>query len=164
MKKKFTVLISIMIMPLLVMISIPAKAAEVRLSAAASMADSLKEIVASFGKERPGTVIRTNFGASGTLAKQIVSGAPVDLFISADPKRVDVLIKEGKVAAPTVRTLAFNTLVLVGPEKIAISSLADLTQLERIAIGSPKSVPAGMQSRLCRRWEYMPHCGQATSW
>lgn len=149
MKNKFGVLVAIV--ALLVMVASPARAAEVRISAAASMADALKEIAAAFVKERPEVTIRTNFGGSGALAKQIVSGAPADLFISADPKWLDFLIKEGKVAAPWVRTVAFNTLVVVGPGKSAISSLSGLTHFDRIAIGSPKSVPAGQYAEQAMR-------------
>ena len=128
-----------------------ARAAEVRLSAAASMTEAIKEIGAGFVREYPETNLQTNFGASGALAKQIVAGAPADLFISADTRWLDYLVKEGKVSPATVRVLAANTLVLAGPAANAITSLADVTKLSRIAMGSPGSVPAGQYAEQAMR-------------
>jgi molybdate transport system substrate-binding protein len=119
-----------------------AVAGEIRLSIAASLTDAITEICADYAKAHPGTTCLPNYGASGTLAKQIAAGAPADLFVSANPQWVDFLVGEKRVAAGTVRILAANTLVFVGP-KGGGSSLADLPKLKRIAIGSPKSVPAG---------------------
>jgi molybdate transport system substrate-binding protein len=122
--------------------ALPASAGEIRLSVAASLTDAINEICADYSRAHPGTTCLPNYGASGTLAKQIAAGAPADLFISANPKWVDFLVGENWIAADTVRILAANTLVFVGPKGRA-SSLADLPKLKRIAIGSPRSVPAG---------------------
>lgn len=117
-------------------------AGEIRLSVAASLTDTMQEICADYTKAHPGTTCIGNFGGSGTLAKQIAAGAPADIFISANPKWVDFLAGEKRVAADTARVLAGNALVFVGPKGRA-SAMADLPGLRRIAIGSPKSVPAG---------------------
>jgi molybdate transport system substrate-binding protein len=122
--------------------ALPATAGEIRLSVAVSLTDAMNEICADYFRAHPGTTCVSNFGGSGTLAKQIAAGAPADLFISANPKWVDFLAGEKRVAADTVRILAANALVFVGPKGRA-SSLADLPKLKRIAIGSPRSVPAG---------------------
>ena len=63
-----------------------AQAGEINLSAAASLKEALEEIIAGFGKEHPDAKILTNYGASGTLAKQVGQGAPADIFISANQK------------------------------------------------------------------------------
>jgi molybdate transport system substrate-binding protein len=120
-----------------------AQAGEINLSAAASLKGALNEIIAVYGKEHPETKILTNYGASGALAKQVVQGAPADIFISANQKWMDYLIKEGKADAATAGVLAGNTLVVVGKKGSAVKGMDDLQGLERIAIGSPKSVPAG---------------------
>jgi len=119
-----------------------AVAGEIRLSVAASLTDAVTEICADYARAHPGTTCLPNFGASGTLAKQIAAGAPTDIFISANPTWVDFLVGEKRVAADTVGILAANTLVFVGPKGRA-SALADLPKLKRIAIASPRSVPAG---------------------
>src|SRR5262245_7122598 len=61
----------------------PSRADEIRISAAASLADALKEIDAAFEKET-GTKVKLNLGASSALARQIEEGAPADVFFSAD--------------------------------------------------------------------------------
>jgi len=130
---------------LLLLLSIaPASfAADIRVSAAASMAEALGEISSLYAAAHPGVAVVPNFAASGTLAKQIAQGAPVDLFVSANPKWMDYLVEEKRIAPQGITNLACNSLVLVGARGRSIASLGDLRQLSRIAIGSPKSVPAG---------------------
>lgn len=123
--------------------ALPALAGEVRLSIAASMTDVIKELVSSFGKEHPEVFILPNFASSGSLAKQIVQGAPADLYISANQKWMDYLVQEDKIVAATVQVFAYNGLVFVGRKNPQVRTLGDLTTLSLIAIGSPKSVPAG---------------------
>ncbi len=121
----------------------PLLAADLMISAAASTTDVVKALTAAYGAAHPKVGFRCNFGASGTLAKQIAQGAPADLFISAHPKWMDYLVAEKLIAADRVRPFAGNSLVLVGTRGLAVSSLADVVKLRRIAIGSPQSVPAG---------------------
>ena len=83
-----------------------------------------------------------NYGASGALAKQIENGAPADIFISANLEWMDYLKNKKLADAASIGTFAYNTLVFAGAAGKA-SSMQDLLKLERIAIGSPKSVPAG---------------------
>ena len=139
MKRLFVVAVS----TFWVMVAGLAQAGEINLSAAASLKDALGGIIAVYGKEHPETKILTNYGSSGALAKQVAQGAPSDIFISANQKWMDFLVKEGKVDAATAGVLAGNTLVVAGKKGLAFKSLDDLKGLERIAIGSPKSVPAG---------------------
>lgn len=123
--------------------AIPVVAGEIRVSAATSLKDAFRDIITAFKKTMADTVVITNFGASGALAKQIVQGAPADLFVSADDKWLDYLLEEGKCAAATQHILTANSLVFVGKKGTAIGSLAELRRMQRIAIGSPASVPAG---------------------
>ncbi|AGF77100.1 molybdenum ABC transporter, periplasmic molybdate-binding protein [Desulfocapsa sulfexigens DSM 10523] len=116
---------------------------EIRLSVAASMTDAFKELNGEFIKEHPGIAILPNFASSGSLAKQIVQGAPADLYVSANKKWMDYLLKEKQVVPETVRIFARNSLVFVGAEDTLVHDLGGVATLSRIAIGSPKSVPAG---------------------
>lgn len=125
--------------------------AQINLSVAASMTDAIKELAAVYSQEQPGITIRPNFGSSGALAKQIAQGAPADLYISANAKWMDYLVQEGMVSGEKVRLFAANSLVFVGPPATAISSLAALPTLTRIAIGSPQSVPAGQYAEEAMR-------------
>lgn len=118
-------------------------AGELRLSVAGSMIDVIKEVGSAFSEQNPKTRLLSNFASSGALAKQLASGAPADIYISANPKWMDYLVAQGIIPAATVKILAYNRLVLVGQPAVAVSEMKDLTKLSRIALGSPKSVPAG---------------------
>ena len=119
-----------------------ALAGEINLSVAASLREVINELSDSFASMHPGVKILKNYGASGQLAKQIESGAPCDLFISANLEWMDYLKHKKLVDNPSIGNFTYNTLVFAGMPGKA-SSMQDLPKLERIAIGSPKSVPAG---------------------
>ncbi len=119
---------------------------QLTVSAAVSLKEALGEITPLYSKAKSNVAIRNNFGSSGDLQQQIVNGAPVDVFISAASKQMDELQKKDLIVADTRRDLLSNRLVLIVPEdKSDASDLKDLTNanIERIAIGDPRSVPAG---------------------
>jgi molybdate transport system substrate-binding protein len=120
----------------------PVQAGEVNLSVAASLKEVINELTASFAGTHQGVKFLKNYGASGALAKQIENGAPADIFISANPEWMDYLKNKKLVDNGSISTFTSNTLVFAGAAGKA-SSMQDLPKLEKIAIGSPKSVPAG---------------------
>ncbi len=91
--------------------------------------------------------MRFNFAASGDLARQIEAGAPVDVFASAAQKDMDDIDKKGLITAGSRVNFAANSVVLVKPvlTDIRIESFEDLkkTEVKKIVIGNPKTVPAG---------------------
>jgi molybdate transport system substrate-binding protein len=137
----------LLVVIVLLLCTVPARAAEVRISAAASMTDAINAVCAAYRAGHPQVRFANNFAASGTLARQIAAGAPVDLFISANPKWMAYLVRQKIVPAAAVQTFAFNTLVFVGAPGRPVRTMQDLTALGRIAIGSPASVPAGQYAR-----------------
>lgn len=126
----------------LLLLAAPALAGDINLSVAASLKEVINELSDSFAKKHPGVKFLKNYGASGVLAKQIESGAPSDIFIAANLEWMDYLKKKKLVDTASIGTFTYNTLVFAGAPGKA-SSMQDLKKLERIAIGSPKSVPAG---------------------
>jgi len=115
-------------------------------SAAASTRDVLTEIQDIYQQSKANVNITYNFGASGALQRQIEQGAPVDIFISAARKQVDALEQKGLLLPGTRTNLANNRLVLIVPKNsTGINSFLNLTQtrVRRIAVGEPRSVPAG---------------------
>ena len=120
----------------------PALAGAINLSVAASLKEVVNELSDNFARKHPGVKLVKNYGASGALAKQVENGAPADIFISANLEWMDYLKNKKLADSTTVGTFAYNTLVFAGAPGKA-SSMQDLLKLERIAIGSPKSVPAG---------------------
>lgn len=128
-----------------------ARAGEINLSAAASTREAMMEIIKGFRKVQPDARVRTNFGASGALAKQTVQDAPTDIFVSAHDQWVDYVVKEGKAEGRNRGVFAYNRLVFVGKQGGAVKSLADLKGLQRIALGTPASVPAGQYAEQAMR-------------
>ena len=118
------------------------------LSVAASLQDSISEIEAAYQHDHA-IEFRNNFGASGTLAREIEQGAPVDAFISAGPRPLNQLEEEGLLQPGSRVDLLRNSLVLIAP---AGSSLRDFTGLtdgsvRTVALGDPASVPAGQYGK-----------------
>lgn len=122
-----------------------ARAADLTVSAAASLKEALEEALLIY-EAKASDRVTLNLGASGALAQQILHGAPVDLFVAAGEPPMDLLAKANRLVASTRQTLARNTLVLVAAhDRAAIKTIADLggPVAARIAIGDPKTVPAG---------------------
>ena len=118
----------------------------VLVSAAASLKESLEEIAPVYGQAKPNVTIRYNFGASGALQQQIENGAPADIFISAASKQMDALQQKNLLLEGTRRNLLTNRVVLVVPKNsTGIANFRGLTaaNVRRIAIGEPRTVPAG---------------------
>ena len=127
----------------LVLIAMPVRAEEINLFAAASMRDTVDALCDAFAEINPAATFQKNYGASGILAKQIENGAPADVYISANTKWMDYLKGKKMVNAASIAVIAYNELVFVGMPELKVSELKDIVTLERIAIGSPMSVPAG---------------------
>jgi molybdate transport system substrate-binding protein len=119
--------------------------------AAASLADAFNAIGKRFEAQNPEVRLRFTFAASGVLLHQIINGAPIDVFASADVDTVDRGVRAGVLQAETRRTFARNALVMVVPSDVqnAPMRIEDLL-LEthgRVAIGKPATVPAGRYAR-----------------
>ncbi len=135
---------------------IGAVAADLVVSAAASLAATLNEARPVFEATHPGTRLFYNFAASGILARQIEGGAPVDVFISASPQPMDQLQAHRLVREGTRIGLLSNELVLVVPKGAQgrFKGFSDLSSAERVAMGDPGFVPAGQYAR-----EILRHLG-----
>ena len=118
-------------------------AGDLDLSVAASLREAVTELSGAFAGKHAGVRFQSNFGGSGALAKQIENGAPADIFFSANMEWMDYLKGKGLIDGRTVFPFAFNELVFVGGPLLKVSGLKDVVRLEKIAIGSPGSVPAG---------------------
>jgi len=140
---KIKAFLSLIAVSILLTVSLAQAATEINISVPASMTDALKELITQFSASGKDTKITPNYGPSGALAKQINEGAPADLFISANQKWMTFLREEKRIEPTTEKILACNTLVFSGMKNSVVTSMADIVKLKQIAIGSPKSVPAG---------------------
>ena len=131
--------------------SLPAWAAELTVSAAASLTNAFKDLAPLFEAANPGHKLQFNFAASGALLQQIAKGAPVDVFASADQETM-LQAEQQQLVRPGARAnFASNALVVVVPHDAPAvpKALADLAapEVRRIAIGVPASVPAGRYTK-----------------
>lgn len=133
----------VLLLTLFVLCAVPLQAAEISISAAASLKEVINEISANYGKKHSEATFTANYGGSGQLAKQIENGAPADIFISANKEWMEYLTKKNRVDQKNIRPFTENVLVFAGRPQSGVTRLQDLARLDRIAIGSPKSVPAG---------------------
>jgi molybdate transport system substrate-binding protein len=124
----------------------PSDGESLTVSAAVSLKEAFNEIAALY-QTKTGKTVSFNFGASGALQRQIETGAPVDLFASAGERQMDELAAKDLIDKETRRDFARNSLVLIVPNasNSNIKSFTDLAkpEVQKIAVGNPKTVPAG---------------------
>jgi len=138
---------TILVIFFLVQSALPAMAETVTVAAAASLTNAFTSLVELYEASHPEVDVRLNAASSGTLARQIVAGAPADLFVSANPTWMTYLVEQQMIDAESRRVLVHNLLVVVGRTPGSAARMEDLPGLARIALGSPPSVPAGQYAQ-----------------
>ncbi|MFC0200670.1 molybdate ABC transporter substrate-binding protein [Paracoccus rhizosphaerae] len=131
----------------------PSLADEVTVFAAAAMKTALDRIAADFEAET-GHDVTLVLAGSNLLARQIIQGAPADIFLSASAEWMDVVEAEGMIVPGTRADLLGNALVLVSgnpdSQPVRIGPRLDLPQLldgGRLAMALVDSVPAGQYGK-----------------
>ena len=119
--------------------------------AATSLRDPLTEASEHYESES-GVNVDLSFGGSQSLAQQIASGAPADVFISAGIGPVHFLEQRGLTSIPDSRSLRLmsNELVVVTRDESGrVDSLKSLTSdaIKRIALADPDLAPAGAYAK-----------------
>ena len=127
-----------------------AEAPTLLVSAAASLSEAIGTVADRFEDEH-GTRILLNVAGSQILASQIIEGAPADVFISADVLQMDRAVAAGRIDSARRVDLLSNQLVIVVPSDRAgtVAEPRDLLNpsIERIALGDPEAVPAGVYAQ-----------------
>lgn len=132
------------------LIAMPAWAEDVSVFAAASLKNALDEVAAGFIAET-GHTVTISYAGSNALAKQIIEGAPADIFISANSEWVDEVEKADLVQ--TRADILGNRLVLIGhgdAAPVQIGSDTDLAGLldgGKLAMALVDAVPAGQYGK-----------------
>ena len=131
----------------------PARAADVTVFAAASLKNALDDFSTQW-EVQTGNTVTISYAGSSALAKQIIAGAPADIFISANMAWADEVEKAGLVADGGRRDILANSLVLIAhgkdAERITIAPGLDLPALlgdGRLAMAMVDSVPAGIYGK-----------------
>jgi len=122
--------------------------------AAASMKNALDDVNAAFTKQS-GIAVAASYAASSALMKQIDSGAPADVFLSADINWMDYGTQHHLIKDDTRVDLLGNRLVLIAAKDSKIGNqtigpgfnLAGLAGDGRIAVGDVRAVPVGLYAK-----------------
>lgn len=134
----------------LLLCALGVRAADLQVFAAASLTEAMKEIATAYEATRS-EKLQFNFAGSNALARQILEGAPADVFISADEAKMDSLQKAGLLVEDSRRSLLSNSLVIVvdSASAVKIDSAKSLDQpaITRIALADVKGVPAGVYAK-----------------
>jgi len=121
----------------------PQLTGDITVLAAASLTDSFNEIGAAFTAANPESHVKFSYDASSTLATQANSGAPADVFASADEANMKKVTDPGNAANP--QTFAKNKLAIIvakgNPKKI--TGLADFNKSSIIYVLCAAGVPCG---------------------
>jgi molybdate transport system substrate-binding protein len=120
-----------------------------------SAAISLTDVLAVLGPmytKGGGAPVHFNYAASNVLARQIVNGAPVDVFISADEVQMEIAAAAGAIDPGTRVKLLGNAIVVARRRGLPNASSGWIAALRdarsrRIAIGDPEAVPAGVYAK-----------------
>ncbi len=124
--------------------------------AAASLKNALDDVNRQYATDtvKKATI---SYAATSTLAKQIESGAPADLFVSADRRWMDYVQEHDLIQRKTRHDLLGNSLVLIAPKDSPLAAagvmigpgfpLADMLGDGRLAMAEPNSVPAGVYGK-----------------
>lgn len=143
-----------LLVALLLLSGVPARAAIPTVAAAADLRFALDELVAIYGKAT-GRQVKVTYGSSGIIHQQITAGAPFELFLSADETYVQRLHKAGLTRdAGTV--YARGRIVLFAPkasglvvdtELAGLRRALDRGEVRRFAIANPAHAPYGEKAR-----------------
>lgn len=130
----------------------PALAEDITIFAAASLKNALDAIATNW-TSGTGDTVTISYGGSPTLAKQIIEGAPADLYLSASTQWMDELAKADLIQPATRRDLLGNSLVLVAAgahDPVTVEKGFDLPGLlgdGKLSMALIDSVPAGQYGK-----------------
>lgn len=144
---------TILAVPLALAVALPVFAEDVVVFAAASMKTALDPVAADF-QAATGNRVTVSYAGSNALAKQILEGAPADIYISASVQWMDEVEKGGEVQDGMREDLLGNSLVLIAhdpdAQPVELNPAADLPALlagGKLAMAMVDSVPAGQYGK-----------------
>lgn len=131
-----------------VILSVSLLAGEISVAVAANLSDAIEVLKTEFAKTNPNIKVNTILGASGKFTTQIKSGAPFDLFLSADMKFPENLYAEHfAITKPVV--YASGALAMVSTKGLDLSrgmAVLNDPKVEKVAIANPTTAPYGTAS------------------
>ena len=121
---------------------------DITVFAAASLTDAFSAVAETFEAANPGADVELNFGASSTLATQIVEGAPADVFASADAAPMEAVVEAGTTQGEP-RPFAGNVLQIAVPpgNPGGVTGLGDFSRDDLLVGLCSEPVPCGRFGR-----------------
>ena len=111
--------------------------------AAASLTEVFEELAGRFEEANPGTTVRLSLGPSSGLARQVLEGAPADVFASASPRHTEAVVEAGRAAGPRVFARNVAQIAVPPDDPAGVRSVADLARPGvKVAVCAPE-VPCG---------------------
>ena len=157
--KRGATLMALLLSFVLFLVGATANASSLRIAAASSLQFALNEIIDDYRQTHKEINIQAVYGSSGNLYRQIVQGAPFDLFLSADASLVDKLHEDG-VTADAGEAFGQGQLVLAVSRRVAEPGGAEESLAEeilaglqaqsssfRLAIANPAHAPYGKAAK-----------------
>ncbi len=131
-------------------LSCKAKPAQpLRIAAAADLAHAFAEITPAYTARHP-VDVKLTLGSTGLLARQIIQGAPFDLFLAANSSYADQVVKAGACDGATQDKYARGRIVIwvkgEGGAQLTVASLTD-ARFKHIAIANPEHAPYGAAAK-----------------
>lgn len=121
----------------------PAPGGSITVLAASSLTESFDTLIKQFEAAHPGVTVKVSYGASSSLAQQIIQGAPVDVFASASPTNMDQVVSAGQATDPT--NFVKNVMEIAVPpgNPAGITGVADLARPGVKVALCQRQVPCG---------------------
>ena len=115
------------------------------IAAASDLQFALDDLARQFHALHPEVELRPGYGSSGTFYAQIRSGAPYDLFLSADIQYPRILAQEGLARPDSLFVYAIGRLAVWVPGSSSLDPATALRNpaVRRIAIANPEHAPYG---------------------
>jgi molybdate transport system substrate-binding protein len=103
-------------------------------------------------EEATGERVVFTFGSSGQLAQQLIEGAPMDLYASANAAFVEQVLDAGVGDPETQATYAFGRITIWSPDDAwrdwrTLDELAADAAIRTVAIANPEHAPYGLAAK-----------------
>ena len=133
---------------------------QITVFAAASLKGVMSEMGEQFEAENKNIKVNFNFAGSQTLKTQILEGADVDMFISANNKQFTPVVEAGMITEKKI--LLKNKLAIAVPKanKKQITDLAGMAGEGDVLVIGNKDVPFGQYTRdIINKYQNDSHAG-----
>ncbi len=116
-------------------------------SAAASLTDAFAEIEEEFEAANPGVDVQLNIGGSSQLQHQILEGAPVDVFASANPTVMQTVVDVGLALDPILFAGSRLQIGVPNGNPARIGGIGDFANGDLLLGLCAETVPCGSLAR-----------------